>query len=291
VPELADARAMFTDWAAIGHPGEDVFAAQLVSLDESMQQDLGLRSTDAEWELDVWQPGHSPTVMLRYGGDTDLAGLPGKLARFGYRADGPVYTGAYDQAHMWTVPLRTVGVDLERRLLVAGYDAAAVRLVLAGGPHSLGRADAVVPLLDRAASTLDRVTTASIAIGSSACVTLQGLAGKRLSPAAFDSIRKQFTGTFTTPQAELTAVADPAGTVALDALTFPDQRTATANQAGRSAALRLVAGLSGDPDAVQITGSSVTGRVLTFNLSAAQAYAFPKRVANNTLGVDICPSL
>jgi hypothetical protein len=37
------------------------------------------------------------------------------------------------------------------------------------------------------------------------------------------ALRKLFTGTFTRPQAEMTALPDPAGTTALDALTFPDQ--------------------------------------------------------------------
>jgi hypothetical protein len=82
----------------------------------------------------------------------------------------------------------------------------------------------------------------------------------------------------------------PTDTTALDALTFPDHRTAQANQAGRSAASQTLSGIAfGDANEVRATGSAVTGRVLSFNLTAKHPRAVPQRVIGSTLGVDLCP--
>jgi hypothetical protein len=287
VADMPDAHVMFTDWAALGHRrSEGVLAGQLLDMDEAMQRDLGIRSTEADWELDVSQPGHAPMVLLRFA--ADLAGVPEKLARFGYHADGAVYMGRANQANLWTVAMQTVGLDPGRGLLVAGSDASAVRSALAVPRHSLGQADPVVPLL--AAAGKVRVITAALAIGPSACVVLDDVIGKgRATPAMLDAVRRQFSGTFTAPQAELVGLADPAARAAFDALTFPDERTAKSNKDSRSNAVRVVGALYGDPGAVQVTGSTVSGRVLSFDLSAP-AYKVAERVKAQGLGPDICLS-
>jgi hypothetical protein len=99
------------------------------------------------------------------------------------------------------------------------------------------------------------------------------------------ALRRQFKGTFTRPQAEITAIGDSAGTTALDALTFPDQAAARANQAGRSAAVKVFN--VNDPNGIRVTDSTVTGRVLSFTLAAGQPHGIEQRVLYNTLGVDV----
>jgi hypothetical protein len=295
VPALPDGHVMFTDWSMLGHPtAKDAtgtaFAGQLLSVDDVLHRDLGIRSTEADWELDVWRSDGPSTIVLRYGAGADLNTLPGKLSSAGYRADGTVYTHAPDASRMWTLPLGTIAVDPDRRLLVGGSDANMVRSVMAGTAQGLGHADPVTPLLAVAATRLDRIVTASVAVGSAACVTLADVIGKgRATPAMLDAVRKQFPGTFTPPQAEITAVADPAGTTALDALTFPDQHTAKANQASRTAAAQQFSTLVyGAGDAIRATDSAVSGRVLSVDLAANALHDFPRRVVTNGLGVDIC---
>lgn len=296
VPDMPDGYALFTDWSMAGHgdhpdPKTALFAKQLLTVDDALQQDLGIRSTNADWELDVWQPGRPATVVLRYEAHTDLAGLPGKLTRSGYHADGSIFTGSPEPARMWTVPLRNIGIDPGRHLLIGGSDASAVRSLLAGSAHSLGHADAVTPLLALASIRLERIGTAAIVVGPSACVALADLIGKgRATPAMLAAVRERFTGTFTPPQAKITALADPTSTTELAALTFPDHDTAQANQAGRSAAAQMGSAMVyGNQDEIRATGSTVTGRVLSFNLTAKQPQDFPHQVMANGLGVDICP--
>jgi hypothetical protein len=85
-------------------------------------------------------------------------------------------------------------------------------------------------------------------------------------------------------------MAGPTETSALDALTFPDHRTAQANQAARSAASQELNGIAfGDANEVRATGSAVTGRVLSFDLNARQPRSLVQRVQDSTLGVDLCP--
>lgn len=284
VPELADAQAMFTDWAAVGDQKSGVFAGQLLDVDDALQRDLGIRSADADWELDVWQPGKPSMTILHYG-DGALAGLPDRLTQAGYRADGPVYTGTIDPTRMWTISARAMGVDTKRGLLVAAPDPAAVRAVLAGAPRPLSRAEALTPLLTAVASR--HVRTAAVSVGSAACQALDRLISKgRATPAQLQAVRTLFSGPFTAPQAQLTAVTSP--TVAYAGMTFADERTAAANRDGRAAAVRTVGGLAGDPDGMQVTGGSVTGRVLGFDLTAQDAQTFRKRVTTGTLGVDVC---
>jgi hypothetical protein len=255
VPDMPDGSALFTDWSLLGHPPKAdantvAFAGQLRSVDDQLQRDLGIRSTNAQWELDMTRAHQPPVVLLSYSAPTDLSDLPGKLTHFGYHADGPLLTrtidaGTIDQEHMWMFGLRNVGIDPARRLLVAGSDAAAVRTVLSAPNrptgHLLGHAGPVAPLLALASTRLGRIATASTAVGSAACVSPANLVGKQPTPLMLAAVRKQFTGTFTRPQAEIIALANPAATTALDALTFPDQGTARANQPGRSAAARPAA--------------------------------------------------
>jgi hypothetical protein len=290
IPDSPNANVMFTDWSVLGHrAGTDSntasLAGQLVYADDALQRDLGIRSTNADWEIDMWRPGHPPTTVLHFNGHTDLAGMAGKLTRLGYHPSGSIFTGSFDQRRMWTFPLHNIGIDADRQLLVGGPDAAAVRSVLAGPGSPLGHAGSVTPLLALAAARLDRIATASI-VGSGACITLAGLLGGKGTPLMLAALRKQFPGTFTRPQAEITALGDPAATTALDALTFPDQTTAQANQASRSAAAAVVN--AHDPNGVRVTGSTVTGRVLSFTLTAAHPHDIVQGVLNNSLGVDIC---
>src|SRR6266700_5515507 len=148
-----------------------------------------------------------------------------------------------------TVALPNIGIDTGRHLLGGGGDVAAIRAVLAGPANSLANAPAVAPLLNLAATKLGHVATATLRAGSDACVRLTRLVGwPRANPAVLAAVRKYFTGTFTPPQAELTALANPTDTTALDALTFADQATAQANQAGRSAAVAEVTMMVGEPN-------------------------------------------
>jgi hypothetical protein len=135
------------------------------------------------------------------------------------------------------------------------------------------------------------VGTTAIAVGSAACVPLADLIGKaRATPTVLAALRGHFTGTFTPPQAKITALGDPTHTTAMAALTFPDHDTAQANRAGRSAAVQTVGAMvSGDQNKIQATSSTVTGRVLSFNLSATVPRDFPDRFMANGLGIDICP--
>jgi hypothetical protein len=147
----------------------------------------------------------------------------------------------------------------------------------------------MIPLLTVASAGLGRIATASIALGPAACVKLAELV-RMPTPAKLAAARKFFHGTFTPPQAEITALAGPAGTTALDALTFPDQRTAQANRASRSAASKVTGGIMfGGSTGIRVTGTAVTGRVLSFDMTARRPHDFPELVDYNGLGVDVCP--
>lgn len=294
IPGMPNASVMFTDWSMLGHrggtsPGTEPLASRLLFDDDDLQRDLGIRSTSADWEIDMWQPRHSSTFVLHFNQHTDLAGLAGKLTRFGYHANGSIFTGPFDKQRMWTYGLHNIGIAADRQLLVGGPDATAVRSVLAAPANplgSLGHDGSVAPLLALAALRVGHISTASLVVGSGACVTLEDLLRLRGTRAMLAALRKQFKGTFTHPQAEITAIGDPAGTTALDALTFPDQAAARANQAGRSAAVKVFN--AGDPNVIRVTGSTVTGRVLSFTLTAGQPHGIEQRLQYNTLGVDVC---
>lgn len=76
-------------------------------------------------------------------------------------------------------------------------------------------------------------------------------------------------------------------TMATGRADLPDQRTA---QASRSAASKVTSGMmSGDSARISVTGTAVTGRVLSFDMTAIQPRDFPELVDYNGLGVDICP--
>jgi hypothetical protein len=187
-------------------------------------------------------------------------------------------------------PLHTIGIDPARHLLVGSSDPAAVRSLMAVPSHPLGRAESVVPLLTQVAAGQNRTATAAIAVGSAACVPLTSII-RNATPAALAAVRQRFRGTFTRPQAEITAIAGPTDTTALNALTFPDHRTAQANQAARSAAAETLSGIAGDANEVRVTGTAVTGRVLSFDLTAKQPGTVRQRVMGSTLGVDLCPKV
>jgi hypothetical protein len=294
VPDMPAGGVFYTDWLAFGHqdrPGPNTasFAGELLNNDVFLHRDLGIRSTDAQWELDVVRANQPPLVLLGFGENSDLSGLAGKLTRLGYRADGSLFTGAVNPNRMWTIGLSNIGIDRGRHLLAGGRDVTAIRSVLAGPINSLGRARAVTPLLTQVSAKLGHIATAYVSIGTMACVQLSNL--MRVStPQMLDAMRKHFPGTFNPPQAEITALANPTDKTALDALTFPDEGTAQANKASRSAALNMfnTPPLNG-PNAVRLTNSAVTGRVLSFILSAQQPDDFRQRVLDQTLGVDICP--
>jgi hypothetical protein len=297
VPDMPDGYAMYTDWSMLGHQhrnGADTasFAGELLADDDQLQRDLGIRSTYAQWELDVTRVGRPPLVVLGFGRHTDLSGLAGRLTRLGYHADGSIFTGSapYNPGRIWTIALRNIGIDSRRHLLVGGPDGAAVRSVLAGPAHPFGHASAVIPLLALASARLGRIATASTTVGSMACVRLTALIGMHATPEMLAVLRKRLPGTFTPPQAEITALASPTDKTALDAMTFPDHGTARANQRSRLAASTVLTGIAlGDPAEVRVTGTAVTGRVLRFKLTAGQPRDFPELVLYSDLGVDVCP--
>jgi hypothetical protein len=291
VPDLRDGHVLYANWSMLGRQNTTSFAGGLRNFDDQLQRDLGIRSTDARWELTVQRVQSPPVEVLRYDRRVDLPGLVAKLKRLGYRADGSILTGpagGANQKHRWMVPLRTIGIDPARQLLIGSWDAAAVRSLMAVPSQSLRRAEPVVPLIAQVAARQGRTATALIAVGSAACRPLTSII-RNATPEALAAVRRQFRGPLTRPQAAITAIADPADTTALNAFTFPDHRTAQANQAGRSAAVETLSGIAGDANQVRATASAVTGRVLSIDLTANQPGAFRQRVMGGTLGVDLCP--
>jgi hypothetical protein len=292
IPDVTNVYVSFTDWAMLGHrqPKDQnaaPFAGGLPAFDDQMQRDLGIRSTSADWEIDIYRPGHPGTLVLGFDRHTDLAGLAGKLTRFGYHANGSIFSGPLNQKRLWTYALRNVGIAADRQLLIAGPTATAVRSALAGSANPLGHADSVAPLMALAAARLGRIATASITIGEPACVSLAAMLGVHATPEQVATLRKRFTGTFTRPQAEIAALANPAATTGLDAMTFPDQGAARANKATRSKWGRWLN--SQLPDGTQVTRATVTGRVLSFKLIAGRPHDIAQTVLTSTLGVDLCP--
>jgi hypothetical protein len=93
VPDILDGYVFYADWSMVGDQDAASFAGGPVDFDDHMQRDLGIRSTDAQWELDVHQVHRPPVKVLRYDPRTDLSGLAAKLTRFGYHADGSILTG------------------------------------------------------------------------------------------------------------------------------------------------------------------------------------------------------
>jgi hypothetical protein len=158
--------------------------------------------------------------------------------------------------------------------------------VLAGSGSPLGHAGSVTPLLALAAARLGRIATAQVVVGSGACVRMVNLLGHAATYAQVAFLRKQFTGTYTRPQAELTALRDAASPTAFDALTFPDHGAAQANKASRTAAGKKLNEL--DAGGIQVTRAAVTGRVLGFTLTAGQRNDIMRGVRADLLGVDIC---
>src|SRR5215475_6847670 len=215
VPDMPDVYVFFTDWAAMGHrapsaPGAASFAGQLLGSDTDFYRDLGLRSTDSQWELDVDRLKQPPLILLGFDEHTDLSGVADKLAGLGYHANGSVFTGAADPIRMWTMGLTNIGLDPRRHLFVGGRDMSAVRATLAGPANALGRSPAVTPSLALVEAKLGHVATAYVAVGSMACVKLSDLLRIHGTPAILAALRRQFPGTFDPPQAEIMALANPA---------------------------------------------------------------------------------
>lgn len=293
VPDISSGYAQYTNWSMLGHPaagdpGVVSFASTLRSDDPQLQQDLGIRSTAADWEVDVSRPRTPAMVVLHFS--SSLAGVADRLPQFGYHRSGTLLTGRPDSTHMWTYAFKNVGIDLRRHLLVAGLDATLIRTVLAGPSRPLGHNDALEPLLTSAQAKLGDVATAATAVGTSACLPLANAVGHNVTPAALATIRKRLPGTFTHPQAELTALAHPTDTTAIDALAFPSESLAKANQPSRTGSIRLFSGLDdGNPGEIQVAASSVSGRILTFDLTAQQPRNFMTGVEYGTLGSNICP--
>jgi hypothetical protein len=67
-------------------------------------------------------------------------------------------------------------------------------------------------------------------------------------------------------------------------------RTAQANRASRWAASKVTSGIMfGGSTGIKVTGTAVTGRVLSFDMTARQPHDFPELVDYNGPGVDVCP--
>lgn len=293
VPDASGGYVTYTNWSMLNHQDSTntpAFAGELTTIDSQLQQAVGIRSTSAQWEIDVIPPESRPlVVVLRYARTSALSALPGKLARYGYHAHGSILTGPRRSSRLWVYGLHNVAIDIRRHLLVDSYNPAAVQSVLSAASHPLGHDAALRPLLALAAARLGGIVSASIAVGPGACVKLANLFGKRLTPAMLGYLRKRFPGTLTAPQAEIVALAKPDSTTAMDALAFPDHRAAEANQAARIAAVKTMDTLDyPDPNHIEVKSSQVTGRLLSLTLSAAQAHAFVARVQDNAIGADIC---
>ena len=295
IPDMRNGNVMYTDWSMLGHQDPNhqetaSFAGGFLDVDNVLQRDLGIRSTDAQWELDVDPPSGAPLFVLGFGSRADLSGLAGKLTRLGFHADGPIFIGPHDPAGLMADHIFNIGIDPGRHLLAESADMTAIRSVLTAPAHPLGDDSKITPLLTLAPARLGRIATASIAVGPAACVQPARLLGLHATRAQLAAFRKLFHGTFTPPQAEITALAGLADTTALDALTFPDQRTAQANRAGRADAAKVAgAPVLGDSAGITVTGASVTGRVLSFDMTAMEPHAFPELVVGSGLGVDLCP--
>src|SRR5260221_8296898 len=121
-------------------------------------------------------------------------------------------------------------------------------------------------------------------------MSLATRSGSNATPKNLAVVLRPLPGTSAPPQGEITALARPADTTALDAMTFPGHGTARANQRSRLAASKMLTGLAlGNPAKVRVTGTAVTGRVLRFKLTAGQPRDFRELILNSDLGVDICP--
>lgn len=293
VPDISNGWVTYTNWSMLGHRSgrsTAAFASSLTNFDTLMQRYLGLKSVDAQWEVDVNQLRRAPVVVLGFDEHTNLSALAARLTRLGYRANGEIFTGSARSGQLSEYGyVRNIAIDPVRHLVIDSYDVSAIRSVLAAPAHPFGRDSEVIGLLTVAGARLGRIATASTAVGSVACVKLTNLI-RVPTPAIVADVRKMFHGIFTPPRAEITAMASGSTTTALDVLTFPDERTARVNRAGRAAAYKVTTRVMlGGSTGMRVTGSAVTGRVLSFNMTARQPDDFPQLVNYMGLGVDICP--
>jgi hypothetical protein len=162
IPDIHDGNVMYTDWSMLGHrdrsdPGTASFAGGSPAVDTPLQRELGIRPTDAQWELDVERPGRLPLMVLGFGPHTGLSGLAGRLTLLGFHAEGSPLTGAPGPKGLWA---GSIGIDPGRHVLASTADAAAVRSVLIAPARPLGRASEIIPLLTLASARLGRIATA-----------------------------------------------------------------------------------------------------------------------------------
>ena len=295
IPNMPDGYVDFTNWAALGHPSStnpmvQPYAASLFDEDGQLGPALGITSAQADWEIDVSAPQQAPVVVLEYASNSALSGLAAKLAALGYHANGSLYSNKPDPNSMWSELLQNIAIDTRRHLLVGGSNASEVSAVFADGGETVAQNPSIAPILSTTAAALNgKEATAEVFLGSSACVPLNDLAGRNISPAMLAALRAKFAGTFDPPQGEVVTVPSLTGTTAFDALSFTDAATAQADESSRAAAVREFGSLMyGDPAALSLTRSQVSGRVLGLSLSAPKVHAFMNGLSTVS-GADVCP--
>lgn len=288
---------LFTDWAAFhkGAPNGPTFAGGLVDYDALLATDLGFRSADALWEADVTRPNAGPATVLRFPDKTDLAAVESRLARFGYTKTSAgghdVLTGRGLSAsasieHGWQIPMQAVAIDANRHLLVAGGAAGTVNGIFSGGKSLASRPD-----VQAVAKQVSNAVSAFVAVDKQACLPITALLGGHSTPQLTARIRQQIAplGTFTPFTAEAVAVLSTSGDTGKAALAFPDASAAKANAKGRAAAPAVVNHLEqGQSNAIRVTGTSVSGAVLTLTLQSSSPRVLPQAVQTRALGLDLC---
>jgi hypothetical protein len=288
---------LFTDWAAFGHKSSadgPAFAGNLVAYDQQIATDLGFHSTDAMWEADVIRPGTGPATVLGFPDSTDLGAVEAKLATFGYTKTsvdnydvltGTSLSAGADMEHAWEQAMHVVGIDTKRHLLVAGAAAATVNSILAGGESLASRPD-----VRAVAQQAGHAAGAYIAVGAQACRPIGALLAHG-TPRVDALLRQRIAalGTFSPFTAEAIAAPSPTADTGRAALAFPDGRRARANAKGRAAAAPAISQLpTGQSNAIRVTGTNVTGAVLTLALQTSSPRMLPQAVHTGSLGLDVC---
>jgi hypothetical protein len=288
---------LFTDWAALGHTssaGSPAFAGTLVSYDKLLATDLGFQSADALWEADVIRPNTGPATVLRFGDATDLGAVEAKLATFGYTKatvggrdvlTGKSLSGSASMEHFWEQAMHVVAIDAKRHLLVAGFAAATVNGIFAGGASFASRPD-----VQAVAQRVGQAVGALVAVGEQACQPMTAIF-RRETPSAAARLRQQIAGlgTFSPFSAEAVAVTSPSAHTGRAALAFPGEAAAKANVKGRAAAPPVINQMvTGRPDAIRVTGTQVAGAVLMLALQTSSPRALPDAANTRALGFDVC---
>jgi hypothetical protein len=288
---------LFTDWAALGHKssaGGPAFAGNLVAYDQQIAADLGFHSADALWEADVIRPDAAPATVLDFGAGTDLGAVEARLATFGYTktsmAGHDVLTGRSLSAgagteHAWQVSMHVVAIDPKRHLLVSGFAAATVNGIFADGLSLASRTD-----VRAVAQQAGPAVGAFVATGEQACQPITAVLG-RATPQIGALLRQRVAalGAFSPFTALAVAVPSPSADTGRAALAFPDGRAAKANAEGRAAAPAMISQMvTGRANAIRVTGTNVTGAVLTLALHTSAPRVLPQAVQTRALGLDVC---